>query len=317
MSVCLTLMLSSCSGSGSSKLVLSDSSSSSTPTDEVTGEDFSTRTQYYQKQGEEWVNLLQDPHLKYDGGDIVMRYEAMATSSIHETVNGVTMVLVDGKRIPFSLDGSAPSEVFYHSYDDQKKIFELRFQLDQVGLKEDSLLTVVTLWGYDITDGIPQTVVDAYEHVSSPNYVYIESSVPLDNQSNRDDEVCTNMERYTKPSNSYACITATPESINNFCVTSLQDTPIYFHSGALGVGSFTAMVLLDGKPVNAFDGKPYLEWENTDDNKNPVLKELDPEILPASGKHYLSTIVINKSKVGDNEVVTCSMSQYLYLDLEN
>ncbi len=310
MLVQLIFVLCSCSNSEVEKVIPDDSTSLNTSS-ELSQEVKKGSFRLLSKQGEEWVDCLENRQLSYHGNDLVLRYEAQITSSTRNKIDACTFVLIDGKRVPFSMDDSSDEEVIYHTFEGKQQIHELRINLDQVPLTEQSVLTVVTYSDYNV---FPEDISYAQESISTSYHIAIQPSDEIENHSDRSNEVCSSFDYFDDTTAYYTYITTTPENPNNYHIKSLHNQELFFNSGILEEGSYTAMLFLDGKPINGFDGKPYLEWDNKNGNEKPIMKQIDPAVLPKEGKHIMSSVVINRTKK-DGDLIAVCPSQLVFLDL--
>lgn len=240
--------------------------------------------------GKKMYGTILDGKLSYEMGNM-----QIGASTIF-TLNGldiseipvVSMLLLDGNFIPFSMDGSSYKELHEYTMKNNEESFvNIEFLPLGVSETEEKKLWFITIPFYDSAD------VSEYQNLVNSACADIQSKGgPLKIQDiNKSDEYTLNED--LKQFGNYENDIINEVNMYKDCVIQTDDGEVWFIAKH-DKGKHTTLLFCDGKRYEGFDGTDSLIWEN--DKDSYVIKKIDISGL-STGKHTLFSVTLD-----DNEV---------------
>ncbi len=242
-----------------------------------------------------------NPIISYDGSPLELRYSYTHKSEI--PVNVTVLFTINGVIQPFRLEGEEEQRTFYQFEALEMTNVRPAFYIDQpliLSSSEPSLVMTHFLANYDYPIDQPSHDPVICLEAFSPVYVQAEESssptkpqldiVPLEQlEYHIEDLSFMEEEQKHSPFSHYGIFQNELPLVSNqfqfeyYIEGSSEDA--FYLALCKDEGSYRTVILKDGEPIPAFDGKTYLDWNSAGQNQGIQVK-LDSSAFEESPHNY-------------------------------
>ncbi len=265
---------------------------------------------------DEWTNLPEGSKLSlnYDGRGIDIKLSLKLDDfDNHNNINGLLIFFVNNRIVPTSLNGGKMQEIHYLDRFGTNELhtFDVFLHPEFLNGGEIAYLSGIALFGYDLwPNSIAYATPNIMEFPVRPIHIadHVTPSQSPESASNAFEEVtCNNLTSITAKMSepgSFEFSEITEEGLHLIVNCNQEDYS----------GEYTALILLDGKIIPAFDNKRYLDWGASKGINQKISTQISTNCIPSDGKHILIGLILQRADSESLQPISMVECQACYLD---